>query len=59
MIPANTADTFSNLMESCWDEDSKTRPPFSAIILSLETLYSSMFVQCEENPVRGVATSTC
>ena len=59
LIPADTTDAYSNLLESCWDEDTKRRPHFTAIVISLETLYNSMFVECEGTSERGVAESTC
>ena len=57
-IPANTVDGYSSLMTDCWHQQPKKRPPFTAILPSLENLYNSLFASTEENPVCEVAETS-
>ncbi|KAF7830027.1 serine/threonine-protein kinase CTR1-like [Senna tora] len=40
-IPPNISPVLASLMESCWDDDPKKRPPFSNIVESLKKLLRS------------------
>jgi hypothetical protein len=57
-IPKATVDGYSSLMMDCWQQQSNKRPPFTAILPSLENIYNSLFTFTEENSVCGTVELT-
>lgn len=48
-IPPNTRPALATLMDSCWADDPRQRPPFSSIVEILKNLLKSQTVQVESS----------
>lgn len=51
-IPQNTCPELAALVESCWDDDPKQRPPFSSIVDSLKKMLKSPILPSLHNGAR-------